>query len=166
MKSKLFYLCLFSCLFLIPTSLYIIVNINYALYAKDPESMTYYKRAADFMGFGYRVKLFYMCIGSGLTWLVVLAWDWVKDWKLFKQDRRIIMNDLIEKLLAFIYCFTPTLYFIGLKSGIFTRGGWPYNWQGDVPHTMWFLLILSINMLEYLFILHWQYGLFNRERYQ
>ena len=75
------------------------------------------------------------------------------------------MNSLIEKLIAFLYCFTPALYFIGLKAGIFTRNGWRYNWETDAPHTMWFLLILSINMLEYLFVLHWQYGLFNQKRY-
>lgn len=75
------------------------------------------------------------------------------------------MNNLIENLIAFIYCFIPTLYFIGLKIGIFTRAGYPYNWQGNAPYLMWFLLILSINMLEYLFVLHWQYGLFNRGRY-
>ena len=78
MKNKLLFIALLSCFILIPTALYIIVNINHALYAKDPDSMTYYKRVADFMGFGYRVKLFYMCLGSALTWLIVLMWDWLK----------------------------------------------------------------------------------------
>ena len=85
MKNKLLFIALLSCCILIPTTLYILVNINQTLYARHPESMTYYKRVADFMGFGYRVKLFYICLGSALTWIFILGWDWMTDWELFKH---------------------------------------------------------------------------------
>ena len=64
--------------------------------------------------------------------------------------------------------FLPTLYFLGLKflPNIFTRNGFPYNWEGSTPHTLWFLLILSINILTYiimlLFVGHWKYKWFGR----
>ncbi len=85
MKNKILFLSLMSCFVLIPTALYIIVNINQALYAKDPNSYTYYKRVADFMGFGWRIKIFYMAIGSALTWLIVLLWSWAVEWKLLNK---------------------------------------------------------------------------------
>jgi hypothetical protein len=85
MKNKIVLFAMLSCLFLIPTALYIIVNINQALYAKYPESITYYKRVADFMGFGWRVKLFYICLGSAITWIWVLLWAWMTNWELFKK---------------------------------------------------------------------------------
>ncbi len=83
MKIKLTLIYILASLVLNMTALYIIVGINRALYT--PDKMTYYMKVADFMGFGWRVKLFYLCLGSALTWIFVLAWDWMLGKELFRK---------------------------------------------------------------------------------
>lgn len=70
------------------------------------------------------------------------------------------MNEKIEVFIGFLICYCPTLVFLGLKWGLITRNGWLYNWTGSEPHTLWFLLILSINTNTFMKILQRKLRLF------
>ena len=68
------------------------------------------------------------------------------------------MSRNLERFLWGLFSYKETLYFLGLKSGQwpFWRNGYPYQWGGDIPHTLIFLIICAINSLEFLFILKWK----------
>lgn len=63
----------------------------------------------------------------------------------------------LETFVGFLFSYFPTLYYLGLKllPQVFTRGGYPYNWEGNIPHTLIFLIIISLDSIKFLFVLHW-----------
>ena len=46
-----------------------------------------------------------------------------------------------------------TWIFLGLKWGWILRDGCKYNWEGTTSHTLWFLLIVSINQLAFFILI-------------
>lgn len=53
-----------------------------------------------------------------------------------------------------------TWIFLGLKFGWITRDGCSYNWSNpNIPHTLWFLLIVTINHLGFLMLIKKTCGL-------
>lgn len=74
-----------------------------------------------------------------------------------------------NKIVSFVFCFFPTLFFLlikwrpevyGLLRG--NMSNYYYNWEAMPYHTLYFLRLLSIDMLKFLFILHWQYGFWQK----
>ena len=63
-------------------------------------------------------------------------------------------------LFGFLFSYFPTLVFLMLKWGWLTRDGCRYNWGGDLPHTLLFLFIVSLDSVKFLFIMRWKLGLF------
>lgn len=64
-----------------------------------------------------------------------------------------MMKTILIFIAKFLLAHFTTWIFLFMKFGPFTRDGWPYNWANpNIPHTLWFLLIITINHLGFLML--------------